>query len=61
MDIQKVIWHAAKKLGSVSKSKSNYSWCDAYESEDVVPANIQKANSEIQERLKIEDRTLQER
>lgn len=47
-----------KKLGSVLKRKSNCSLCDADESEDVVPANIQKANSEIQERLKIEEGTL---
>lgn len=56
MDIQKVIWRAEKKLGSVLKRKSNCSLCDADESEDVVPANIQKANSEIQ--IKIEEGTL---
>lgn len=40
---------AAKKLGSVSKSKSNYKLCDADGSEDVVPANIQKVNRDIKE------------
>lgn len=59
MDTQKVIWHAAKKtLGPVLKSKSTSSWCDADESEDVVPANTQKANSEVQ--ISTEQRTLDE-
>jgi len=61
MDTQNVIWHAAKKLGSASKSEFNYSLCDADESGDVVPENIQKVNSEIQGRIKIEERTLPER
>lgn len=47
MDAQKVIWHAVKKWGSESKSKSNYSLCDADASKGVVPANTEKAKSEI--------------
>lgn len=50
-----------KGLGSVWQSRSDWGLCEGGQSEDAVAANSEKVNRGVQEGLKIEEVTFEER